>query len=179
MSIPIRIRSIREGLKEYFTTKSSWNIFHGHSIDFHILYKSLPSISNAEIDNYCIPMFLSKNSLIFFWKTSFEKFLAWDMIFSRFQLIFSKVSIEALRASGSWGLKKIPVSHSMILSVAPHFPYAIIGVPSDIASTGTSPKSSSGGKRNAFAWVMRTFFSSLLTRNFHSIFGFDFSLSSW
>ncbi len=47
------------------------------------------------------------------------------------------------------------------------------GVPSAIASTGTSQKSSSGGKRNARADAMSASFSSLETRNFHSIFGPD------
>jgi hypothetical protein len=48
--------------------------------------------------------------------------------------------------------KNIPVFSAITVSRAPHFPYAITGAPVACAAIGASQKSSSGGKRNAFAF---------------------------
>jgi len=100
--------------------------YHGYNFD---------SIKNLR---FCIKIFLSK-------------FCACLAIFSAFHSICSNSSIARLRLLTLWCSKNIPVSHSITVSRAPHFLYAITGVPDAIASIGTSPKSSSGGKRNHFA----------------------------
>jgi len=57
-------------------------------------------------------------------------------------------------------LKKSQVSHAITVSRAPHLPYAITGVQLAIASSGTRPKSSSGGNINPFASEYNFFVSS-------------------
>gem|GEM_PF-1043788 len=80
-----------------------------------------------------------------------------------------------MRDAGVCSEKNIHVSPSTTVSSAHHFQYAITGVPVAIASNGTNPKSSSGGKRKAFARENKSRISSLGRSNFHSIFDFDFS----
>jgi len=62
--------------------------------------------------------------------------------------------------------------------VAQPFQYAITGVPQAIASTGTRPKSSSGGNIKAFALLnkSRVFFLEIF--NFHLIFFLDLAFNS-
>jgi hypothetical protein len=52
--------------------------------------------------------------------------------------------------------KNIHVLSCTTVSRAHHLPYAITGVHEAIASNGTIPKSSSGGKINAFAFAYKS-----------------------
>jgi len=67
---------------------------------------------------------------------------------------------------------------SLTDSNAHHFAYAITGVPQAIASIGTIQKSSSEGKKTAFALLIYFLTSVFVIQNIHSIFGFDLALSS-
>jgi hypothetical protein len=75
-------------------------------------------------------------------------------------------------------LKNIHVTWSITLSVAHHFLYAITGVPVAIAATGTSQKSSSGGKIKALAFECKILIFLLSVSTIHSIFLFDFCFNS-
>jgi hypothetical protein len=73
-------------------------------------------------------------------------------------------------------LKNIQVFHSITVSRAHHFQYAITGVQLAIASIGTSQKSSSGGNKNAFALLYNSLISSFSKLSFHIIFDLDLFL---
>lgn len=118
----IAIRNFIERIITKFHKKISAILLPAHSMNFPLLFKSLPPSCDAQIDNYCIPMFLLRKSQKLFMKTSFEKFFACFCISVLFQVIHSKDVIAVFSSSGVCVEKKIPVFHSTILSVAPHFP---------------------------------------------------------
>jgi len=75
-------------------------------------------------------------------------------------------------------LKNIHVFQTFTVSSAHHLPKAITGVQYDIASIGTSQKSSSGGNKNHFALENRSRVSSLEIFNFQVILFFDLAFNS-
>jgi len=123
-------------------------------------------------------LFSSTNFLILFINTCLSKLRAWSLIFFASKSRVSNFSIAELRDVTVCCSKNIPVSQAITVSNAHHFQYAITGVQPSIASTGTSQKSSSGGKRNAFVFAKYCLVSSLGIESFHSILLFDFDLSS-
>lgn len=95
--------------------------------------------------------FFSINSTSFSWNTFLSNCSACLRITAALKVRVSNWSMAFCKLSGVCSLKNIPVFLSTTVSSAPHLPYAITGVPAACAAIGTRPKSSSGGKRKAFA----------------------------
>jgi hypothetical protein len=112
--------------------------------------------------------------IISFLKISLSNFIVCFFITLGSKLIFSNFSIALFNDKIVCFLKNNPVFQSITVSKAPPFLYAITGVQTDIASSGTNQKSSSGGNINAFALEYNSIFSFSEIFNLHSILFFDF-----